>query len=180
MVPVPEWIPQVALPNVGESYLDAWGPFGTVINGQRLTGLLVLSNYRVLFVRTDLGGVSRAQVQFTIPLNLVHRAVGDQRGREGVVVLNHLEFVFRHDGGASPATTAQAVVQAVTAARNRRLTELHRDAPYGGTAPGGGAPTAVQREREVIREIVRLPCRYCGSLVNQLDTKCGSCGAGLR
>ena len=36
------------------------------------------------------------------------------------------------------------------------------------------------REKEIItREIVRIPCKYCGTLNNQTDTKCKSCGASL-
>lgn len=37
-----------------------------------------------------------------------------------------------------------------------------------------------QREREILtREIVRIPCRHCGSLVDQTLAKCPSCGAPL-
>ena len=42
-----------------------------------------------------------------------------------------------------------------------------------------GGPT-IQREKEILtREIVRIPCRHCGSLVDQTATKCPSCGAPL-
>jgi hypothetical protein len=33
---------------------------------------------------------------------------------------------------------------------------------------------------EVIKEIVKVPCRYCGQLNLITDTKCASCGAGVR
>lgn len=39
---------------------------------------------------------------------------------------------------------------------------------------------SVYKEKEIItREIVRIPCTYCGTLINQTDTKCPSCGANL-
>lgn len=43
--------------------------------------------------------------------------------------------------------------------------------PFPGTLPG---------ERVIIREIVRIPCQYCGSLVDITRTTCQSCGAPLR
>jgi hypothetical protein len=41
------------------------------------------------------------------------------------------------------------------------------------------APTAspVIREREVIREVVMIPCKYCGGLMPQTETTCPNCGA---
>lgn len=40
-------------------------------------------------------------------------------------------------------------------------------------------PTQVFREREVIREIVKIPCRYCGALVLQTAQRCQNCNAPL-
>jgi|GEM_PF-4684752 len=48
-------------------------------------------------------------------------------------------------------------------------------APGGATAPDSGP--VVYKEREVIREVVRIPCRYCGQLNDQLSLKCSGCGA---
>jgi hypothetical protein len=31
--------------------------------------------------------------------------------------------------------------------------------------------------KEVIREVVKIPCKYCGTLFDQLDTACPNCGA---
>jgi len=33
------------------------------------------------------------------------------------------------------------------------------------------------REREIIREIVKIKCPYCGQLYNQTEDKCPNCGA---
>lgn len=35
----------------------------------------------------------------------------------------------------------------------------------------------VIKEREVIREVVMIPCKYCGALMPQTDTACPRCGA---
>ncbi len=35
----------------------------------------------------------------------------------------------------------------------------------------------VIKEKEVIREVVMIPCKYCGSLMPQTDTVCPNCGA---
>jgi hypothetical protein len=38
----------------------------------------------------------------------------------------------------------------------------------------------VHREKEIVtREVVRIPCRHCGSLVDQTASKCPSCGAPM-
>lgn len=35
----------------------------------------------------------------------------------------------------------------------------------------------VIKEREVIREVVMIPCKYCGTLMPQTETVCPNCGA---
>jgi len=42
-------------------------------------------------------------------------------------------------------------------------------------APQSAAP--VIREREVIREVVMVPCKYCSGLMPQTETSCPHCGA---
>jgi len=41
------------------------------------------------------------------------------------------------------------------------------------------APAAqpVVMQREVVREVVKIPCRFCGTLFDQLETSCPNCGA---
>jgi hypothetical protein len=40
-------------------------------------------------------------------------------------------------------------------------------------------PTAasIVKEKEIIREVVMIPCKYCGALMPQTDTACPNCGA---
>lgn len=35
----------------------------------------------------------------------------------------------------------------------------------------------VIKEKEVVREVVMIPCKYCGALMDQLATVCPNCGA---
>ena len=35
----------------------------------------------------------------------------------------------------------------------------------------------VIREKEIVREVVMIPCKYCGSLMDQTLTSCSKCGA---
>lgn len=37
--------------------------------------------------------------------------------------------------------------------------------------------TPVVKEKEIIREVVMIPCKYCGTLMPQTDTACPNCGA---
>jgi hypothetical protein len=41
------------------------------------------------------------------------------------------------------------------------------------------APSAapIIKEKEIIREVVMIPCKYCGALMQQTDTTCPHCGA---
>jgi hypothetical protein len=35
----------------------------------------------------------------------------------------------------------------------------------------------IVREKEILREIVMIPCKYCGALMPQTETACPNCGA---
>ena len=39
------------------------------------------------------------------------------------------------------------------------------------------AAQPVIMQREVVREVVKIPCRFCGTLFDQLETSCPNCGA---
>ena len=36
--------------------------------------------------------------------------------------------------------------------------------------------TTITREKEIIKEIVKIKCRYCGKLYDQHENKCSYCG----
>jgi sporulation-control protein spo0M len=39
------------------------------------------------------------------------------------------------------------------------------------------AAQAVIKEKEIVRQVVMIPCKYCGALMDQLVTVCPNCGA---
>jgi hypothetical protein len=43
--------------------------------------------------------------------------------------------------------------------------------------PVAAAPASPTVVKEVVREIVRIPCRYCSTLFDQVETTCPTCGA---
>ena len=69
---------------------------------------------------------------------------------------------------------ADAVGAAIEGAKSIRRQALQAAAPPAVTL----APTVV-REKETIREIVKVPCRYCNQLNLMNSAKCGGCGAPL-
>jgi hypothetical protein len=42
-------------------------------------------------------------------------------------------------------------------------------------APPSASP--VIKEKEILREVVMIPCKYCGTLMVQTETLCPKCGA---
>lgn len=56
----------------------------------------------------------------------------------------------------------------------------HVDVPQVLPPPGYAAAPLPPPTREVItREIIKIPCRYCGSFVDHTEPKCTGCGAPL-
>lgn len=44
--------------------------------------------------------------------------------------------------------------------------------------PSGAQPVQpVAREKEIIREVIKIRCPYCGNLYDENQTKCPNCGA---
>lgn len=77
------------------------------------------------------------------------------------------------EGGGSGGLAGR--VRAGSASSERSQWERHlSDA----TGPGSTAAPAVVRE-VVIKEVVRIPCKYCGNLVENTAKKCDDCGAPL-
>lgn len=45
--------------------------------------------------------------------------------------------------------------------------------------PPKQAVKEVYREKEIVKEIVRIPCKFCNTYIDHTETKCPSCGASL-
>lgn len=69
---------------------------------------------------------------------------------------------------------ADAVGAAIEGAKSIRRQALQAAEP-----PRAPPPPTVVREKETIREIVKVPCRYCNQLNLMNSAKCSGCGAPL-
>ena len=157
-------------------------------------GGLLLSNQRlVLLDRREASGGSQFSSRESINLGelvAVEPAVGGFGA--GQLVLKAPEGAprtFTMEGKFTPARAARAIQRAtsmqvalarkggVPTGRAKMATTPAVSAPGGAT--DAGSPQVVYKEREVIREVVKIPCRYCGTLNDQLSTKCSGCGATL-
>ncbi len=99
---------------------------------------------------------------------------------------------FTLEGRFTPARAARAIQRASTmqvagATRGGAARPGVRSEVGGAGTPAGvvvaaapaDSPQVIYKEREVIREVVRIPCRYCGTLNDQLSVKCSGCGAAM-
>jgi hypothetical protein len=161
-------------------------------------GGLLLSNQRlVLLDRRDIPGGSQFSTRESLGLReLVAVEPTSNSGGIGQLVLkapSGAPRTFTLEGKFTPARAARAIQRASSmqaagmakgggAARGMAKTEA------GGTeavvaAPGPAAqpnsPQVIYKEREVIREVVKIPCRFCGTLNDQLSVKCSGCGAAI-
>ncbi|MDE1820351.1 MAG: zinc ribbon domain-containing protein [Euryarchaeota archaeon] len=69
------------------------------------------------------------------------------------------------------------VFQQVYRAKENALARIAPILPRGGGHSMTGHDGPVTVVREVVREIVRIPCKYCGSLVDVTAKACPQCGA---
>jgi hypothetical protein len=130
-------------------------------------GVLYLSNQRLVFeshvsrgVVRDLVGGRESRTLLDVGLHDLQN-VSVRRGRLGrprlVVELPHARPAF---DVLDPEAWASAIAEA------------RRELPPSSL----GAAVLV---REVEREVVKIRCRYCGQLGNEVNGRCPSCGAAL-
>ncbi len=124
-------------------------------------GLYFLSNFLI-----EEGDDARAVIYFiTFAIGVVHAL----KARHAVTVEAHKARLEAHK--------ATSKIREDLAALDRE----YGVAPGQPAAPAAGAPAApVLVERVIIKEIVRIPCTYCGSLVENTVTKCPNCGGDIR
>jgi hypothetical protein len=142
----------------GESIVNSWigscdSPI--VLTTERLM-ILGWAQHGSSLVSRDLDSISEPRVEFL---------GSDSSGPNFVLHVAGRSIGFYGD-------QARAARDEIAYARERRL-GLHP----GANSNGSSRPVSVVKEREVIREVVRIPCRHCGILVDNTATKCPSCGA---
>jgi hypothetical protein len=90
--------------------------------------------------------------------------------------------------GVVLAVVVIVVVLVIVLARRRRRSSAlprHPTAPMPGTMPSYAPPPPINLiprdqppvQQVVIRETVKVPCRYCGTLIDSTATNCPNCGA---
>jgi len=130
-------------------------------------GVLYLTNRRLVFespvsrgMVRDLVGGRDSRLVLDVPLGEL-RNVSVRRGR-----IRGTRFVvdLLHDRPAFDVLDPDAWVAAVAQAR--------RELP----APGGAGAPAVHL---IERQVVKVRCRYCGTLGNEGEPRCPFCGASL-
>lgn len=177
MKPVPEDIRHATLALPGEEHLEYWGPFATDYARQRLDGYLVLTSQRISFVEAR--GVLTPV--FYTPLEIIYRVSGAKRRKFVTLFVNELKFEATESTAASWPGGINEVLAAISKAREVRIAKVSMGASRKVTDETAIPQTPVTvREREIIREVVRIPCRYCGALFDQTAPKCPSCGAVIR
>jgi hypothetical protein len=174
---VAEELYHAALPIPGEQHLLYFGPvvWG---RGEGMVGYLVLSTMQLIFVTGPQSSVGRFYPYYRVFLENVGNMSLNPGMSMTYLSINQETFVVHHEGNPTLSAAMADFRGKAVDARTRRL-EWVRE--YQGRVARGRPDQAgsVQREREVIREIVKMPCRYCGQLVAVTDLRCGSCGASL-
>ena len=142
-------------------------PGEEVINSWQPTDLLVLTNQRLLLVEVK-GVFTKSYVmKSSRGLETLAEPAVKGGGPEYVLVVAGESYWFQ-------GTDAHAARDEIAQARLLRLAQLGLD------GSGQRAGASYIREKEVItRELVRIPCRYCGQLIDQTATRCPSCSAPL-
>lgn len=173
-----EAVPLLAL-RQNESILNAWfqpATYDVTMAGKLVpfwggtTEWLVLTNFRVIFVnqngtRTRFGSrTNRANYaltyQVTAALDL--RAVPPPR-------LKDLQRILIGSHEFSPFEgPAEGVADEISYARGRLIPA---------DDPTTATPGPATERQVIIKEVVKVRCRYCGSLSLESDPKCTVCGA---
>jgi len=155
----------------GETILRS--EYAVLLEGQgsgvvpRSTGVLYLTNHRCVYETTPSRGVVR---------NLVS-------GREPVMVLN---AALPHVHNVTVIRPRLGRVRLHLDVPGARLTfdvldpEAWREAIAAArrALPSGHAPPVVATHT-IERQVVKVRCRFCGTLANEVDGRCPQCGAPL-
>jgi hypothetical protein len=159
-------------------------------------GLLLSSQRLVLLDRRDVPGGGQFSTREAFGFrDLVAAEPSTTPGGAGQLVLkvaSGTPRTFTLEGKFTPMRAARAIQRASTmqavGMKKGGVARSVAGSEAGGTVATVGAPAApppenapqvVYKEREVIREVVKIPCRFCGTLNDQLSMKCAGCGASI-
>lgn len=141
--------------------LEGYGP-----SGHQGPGVLYLTTQRLIFETSVASGLVRGLVLgketvTVLEASLPHvRNVSVRRGRLG---RSRLQVELTAGRPSFDVLDPEAWTAAIAFAK--------RSAP-----PHLGAPVATYT---IERQVVKIRCRYCGGLGNEVDSRCPTCGAAL-
>lgn len=143
-------------------------------------GILLLTNKRLLFL-TKSGLFSKYSIHDAFDLEGIV-SVSPYKGRGGIMdqfLSKYLRITFK--SGSQREFSKMGIhdlVPQMNQAIATRIQEVSAERPAGNESMESppGSPIIVEKE---IRVIVKVKCKYCGQLNDQLNPKCESCGAPL-
>jgi hypothetical protein len=169
---IEEALYHATLPEHGEAHIGHLGPL--VRKRTREQGYLVLTSRRLIFVRSPSPLRRSYDPEFEVRLEAVRKLSVVEGRLTSTFTANGETFGVPHLARPLRPSVVTAFRDLVAETRTRHLA-VPRAAP-----PSTSRPGPVEREREVIRETVKIPCRYCGALVAVTDVRCPTCSAPLR
>ncbi len=146
-------------------------PFRSCIGRYRnTTGNLSLGNGALTFTRTD-GLISKAQrIVVSIPVEAIREVnIEGVIGKKLILLVDPMRVpgIPRHEFGVDDPLGWRQAIMAEISERNQVNQSSFQQIQTN---------TII---KETVREIVKIPCQYCGSLVEITWQNCSSCGAPL-
>lgn len=141
----------------------------TVESKETHSGTLVLTNQRLLWFERR-GFLSKtARASFEIDLKSLQGITSGGLVNQWVSITDNLgEYIFHLNGLGK---------KEIEPFRNMILRQVQNARA---TAANTSVTTAVVQKEVITREVVMIPCEYCGGLMIQTATFCPNCGAKRR
>jgi hypothetical protein len=132
-------------------------------------GTLTLSGGQLVFSRTD-GLFSKTErIVTTIPMNVIANVNVEGRfGKKLVIIVDKMKMpgIPRYEFEVGdPYNWMNTINNEIAAQMNLQMQSQ---------------PTREVYVKEITKEIVKVPCKFCGCLNPMTDKKCSSCGAPIQ
>jgi len=165
-------------------------------HGGKKKGVLIITNFRLIFMSTLAGYSNVYAVDYSIDFSNIisvspEKDKSDWRFKKGgfnqtlvVLVRDREHFEFAKEGMHDVIPELEELISV----RKAEVKAKHAEAQTkpAQTERSSGVPPETQatgqtilKEKE-IHVVVKIPCRYCGTLNDQFAAKCESCGASIR
>lgn len=119
-----------------------------------------------------------------IPTKRIVKVLGTVHAKKAMWISENPELCYEELKKVAGRMGADAVINVVYCPSghgaygscNGIAVKLEEDSTVRGTE-ANASNTQVVREKEIIKEVVMIPCPYCGALMPQTSLFCGNCGA---